>query len=77
MKVKVRVVSPRNLPAPLPVVPGLVLWLVLDHIHAGGVVRGVAWTLFALWALLCVISLALTDHVNIREVLEAADKGQP
>lgn len=70
---KIRVINARNLPPRVPIAGGLVLWLSLDHIGASGTVRGIAWTLFALYALLCVGSFFVAKSVNIRQLLEAAD----
>lgn len=46
-----RVIKRSNQPIHVPVGTTVLLWLVLDRLHAAGWVQGVAWTMMALlWA---------------------------
>ena len=49
MKQKKRVIAPSSLPTKIPLWPTIVLYLLLEHQQASGVVQGVVYTLLALW----------------------------
>lgn len=50
-------INPKYIGTPfrIPVTLGVVLWLLLDRLEAGGVWCGVAWTIYGLLALGCAV----------------------
>ncbi len=62
-----KVIHYSNLPARLPTVSTIVVWLLLREIDASGIVQGVVWTIVAiLWALAIAV-LCMQTLVRVLE----------
>lgn len=61
MKTKRKVVSYKHLPAKFPVTTSVVTWLLLDRIHASGVLWGVGGTIIAIAWVASILEVLSTD----------------
>lgn len=67
---KQKVISPKSLPARLPIWQTAVVWLLLDRFHAPGWVQGAVWMLIGVfWVLSAVSVFYLETRVDISEKL--------
>lgn len=62
---KHKVISYTNLPMQSPLLFSVIVWLVLDHVHASGWVCGVVWTLVALYWILWGFDFWTRDEVDV------------
>ena len=65
MKQKKRVIAPSSLPTKIPLWPTIVLYLLLEHQQASGVVQGVVYTLLAIW---WVVAIYNSNREETRDV---------
>jgi len=63
-----KVINPAQLPARLPVMSTLVLWLTLDQTHAAGWVWGVVGTVLAVVWIGVTIDIYTRQVVNLKEL---------
>ena len=65
MKKKKRVVAPSSLPTRIPLWPTIVLYLLLEHLQASGLVQGIVYTLLALWWIGALTSMYGEDRRDV------------
>jgi hypothetical protein len=62
---KVRRIALKNLPATLPTLPTITLWLFNDRLGLSPVGWGVFWTLIVLWWALSVVAILTSEPVDV------------
>jgi len=65
MKKKKRVIAYSSLPTRLPMWPTIVLYLLLEHLQASGLVQGIVYTLLALWWIGALASMHGEDRRDV------------
>ncbi len=63
-----QVIAFKYLPPRLPILLGIVLWLLLDRLQPPGWVLGVAWTVYGLFFALMVSGIFMAKHVHPSEM---------
>lgn len=71
---KIKVISRKNLPMPLPVGPTIVVWLLLDRLKSPSWVWGAVGTVVAfLWLIAFIHICGLEEKVELSELSSDAD----
>ncbi len=63
-----QVIAFKYLPPRLPILLGIVLWLLLDRLQPPGWVWGGAWTVYGLYVVLIVTGMFMCKHVHPSEL---------